>query len=234
MGKVMLSGIVPYLVSPVSYKANFADNTWAQIIDACQKNAVPDTWLVGDQKNMTINGTDYAIDIIGKNHDTYSDGSGTAPLTFQLHDCYGTKYQMHTGTSNRHGWHNCNMRNVHLPSILALMPSEVQDGIREVNKKTSAGNKSTTLKTTADKLFLLSEKELRGRETYAVSGEGIEYEYYAAGNSKVKTFEGSASVWRLRSPAKDSTTDYCRVSSAGSYNRGTTNAESPIAFAFCF
>ena len=49
---------------------NFANNSWEAIIAACQSGSVPDTWVVGNSKMMTINGTDYQIDIIGKNHDT--------------------------------------------------------------------------------------------------------------------------------------------------------------------
>ena len=64
----------------------FAANSWETIIAACQSGNVPDSWAVGDSKPMAINGTNYQIDIIGKNHDVYTDGSGTAPLTFQLHD----------------------------------------------------------------------------------------------------------------------------------------------------
>lgn len=52
MGRVIMSGIVPTLSASVTYKANFADNTWAQIIDACHKNQVPDTWVVGSQKTI--------------------------------------------------------------------------------------------------------------------------------------------------------------------------------------
>ena len=51
------------------YDPVFVKNTWAQIIDACHKNKVPATWVVDNQKTMTINGAAYAIDIIGKNHD---------------------------------------------------------------------------------------------------------------------------------------------------------------------
>ena len=47
------------------YEANFADNTWAQIIKACQKKHIPSTWKVADQKAMTIGDKDYMIDIIG-------------------------------------------------------------------------------------------------------------------------------------------------------------------------
>ena len=143
MGKVIMSGIVPTLKAPVTYKANFADNTWVQFIDACHKNQVPATWVVGDQKSMTINGAAYAIDIIGKNHDTYAAG-GKAPLTFQLHDCYGEEKSMNSSNTNEGGWTSCAMRSTHLPAILALMPTEVQNGIREVNKLTSEGSKGGT------------------------------------------------------------------------------------------
>ena len=232
MGKVIMSGIVPLLSVPVTTKPNFADNTWAQIIKACQANRVPDTWAVGNQKSMTIGGTDYVIDIIGKNHDTYSSG-GTAPLTFQMHDCYGTTYTMNKTDTNISGWTNCIMRTTHLPAILALMPAEVQNGIREVNKLTSAGNKSTTINTTADKLFLLSEIEIFGRVTYSSSGEGTQYSYYTAGNSKVKNQNGSAIGWWERSPA-GGPENFGAVSGSGIATYAYASGVHGVSFAFCF
>lgn len=50
MGRVTVAGGNPGMKAPVTYKANFADNTWAQIIDACHKNKVPETWVVGNQR----------------------------------------------------------------------------------------------------------------------------------------------------------------------------------------
>lgn len=233
MGKVIMSGIVPMLTVPTTTKANFADNTWAQIIKACQTNRVPDTWAVGNQKTMTIGGTDYVIDIIGKNHDTYSAG-GTAPLTFQMHDCYGTTYAMNSTSTNVGGWTSCAMRSTHLPVILSLMPTEVQNSIREVNKLTSAGSKSTTIETTADKLFLLSEVEIFGSTTYSASGEGTQYEYYKAGSSKVKHVSGSASHWWERSPYSGSAITFCYVNSGGTADFGGASTSTGVSFAFCF
>lgn len=205
------------------YEANFADNTWAQVIAACQRGTVPETWAVGNQKTMTINGKDYLIDIIGINHDTYTAG-GKAPLTFQLHDCYADTKDMNSLDTNSGGWTSCAMRSTHLPAILALMPTEVQNGIREVNKLTSAGNYSTTINTTADKLFLLSEVEIFGSTHYSAAGEGTQYDYYKAGNSKVKKRNGSAANWWERSPsASDGNADYDVFISA--YG---------VAFGFCF
>lgn len=234
MGKVIMSGIVPTLKAPVTYKANFADNTWAQIIDACHKNKVPATWAVGNQKTMTINGTAYAIDIIGKGHDDYADGSGKAPLTFQLHDCYADRKMMNGGSTNSGGWTSCSMRQTDLPAILALMPTEVQNGIREVNKLASAGSKSTTINTTADKLFLLSEIEIFGNITYSASGEGTQYDYYKVGNSKVKNYNGSANYWWQRSPRIGNYSSFCAVSNSGLADYISANDVYCVAFAFCF
>lgn len=220
--------------APVTYKANFADNTWAKIIDACHKNQVPDTWVVGNSKTMLINGTEYQIDIIGKNHDDYTDGSGKAPLTFQLHDCYADVDRMNSSNTNSGGWTSCAMRSTHLPAILALMPTEVQNGIREVNKLTSAGSQSSTINTTADKLFLLSEIEIFGSVSYSKSGEGTQYAYYKAGNSKVKNYNGSANYWWQRSPRIGNYTSFCAVSNSGLADYISANDVYCISFAFCF
>ena len=220
--------------APVTYKANFADNTWAQIIDACHKNKVPETWVVGNQKTMTINGTAYAIDIIGKGHDDYADGSGKAPLTFQLHDCYGELKAMNSSNTNVGGWTSCDMRQTHLPAILALMPTEVQSGIREVNKLTSAGDQSATINTTADKLFLLSEIEIFGSVSYSKGGEGTQYDYYKAGNSRVKNYNGSAYGYWERSPYDINSASFCFVIGSGLADYNSAPVEMGVAFAFCF
>lgn len=216
------------------YEANFADNTWAQIIAACQRGTVPETWAVGNQKTMTIGGTDYTFDIIGKYHDDYADGSGKAPLTLQMHDCYGTTYAMNSSNTNVGGWASCAMRKTHLPAILALMPTEVQNGIREVDKPTSAGNKSSTINTTADKLFLLSEIEIFGSTTYSVAGEGTQYDYYKAGNSKIKKQNGSAVRWLERSPDASYSTRFCMVYSNGNASHDNASRIFSVAFGFCF
>ena len=46
-----------------SYSDVFADNTWEQIISACQANEVPDTWAADGScyKDMEINGKAYLI-----------------------------------------------------------------------------------------------------------------------------------------------------------------------------
>lgn len=214
-------------------KDNFADNDWSAIIAACHSGSVPSTWVVGNSKTMTINGANYQVDIIGKNHDTYTAG-GKAPLTFQLHDCYGETKNMNSSNTSSGGWTSCAMRSTHLPAILALMPTEVQNGIREVSKKASVGGASSTIETVSDKLFLLSEVEIFGSTSYSAAGEGTQYDYYKAGNSKVKKQNGSAARWWERSPIASSSTLFCLVTSGGNANNDAASYAYGVAFGFCF
>ena len=233
-GRTLIDGTGYDITFKPSYDPVFANNTWEQIIEACHNNAVPDTWKVADQKPMTIGGSDYLIDIIGKNHDDYADGSGKAPLTFQLHDCYKIAKAMHSTASNVRGWTQCSMRVEHLPTILKQMPADVQSGIREVNKISSSGGKSPSLETTKDNLFLLSEVEVFGSSSTSLSGEGTQYDYYKAGNSTVKNFNGSAYDWWERSSSAGSSRYYCNVKSTGSPVNSSANVIRGVAFGFCF
>ena len=214
-------------------KDNFADNDWASIIAACHSGSVPSTWVVGNSKTMTINGASYQVDIIGKNHDTYTAG-GKAPLTFQLHDCYADTKAMNSSNTNYSGWKNSAMRTTHLPAILALMPTEVQNGIREVSKKVSVGGSNLTIETVADKLFLLSEVEIFGSTSYSAAGEGTQYDYYKAGNSKVKKQSGSGAYWWERSPHASGSTGFCIASIYGNADVYYASDAAGVAFGFCF
>lgn len=220
----------------LSLDATFANNSWADIAAACATNSVPSSWVVGNSKAMTINGTSYQINIIGKNHDTYSSG-GTAPLTFQMNECYGTAYSMKVSSgssSNSGGFGSSDMKTTHLPTIKNLMPSEVKSAIKTVRKPTSYGSKSTSVTNVSCDLFLLSEVEVYGTIELTPSGEGSQYAYYSAGNSKVRT--SSTSGWWLRSPDKTSTTSFCYVwnSNTGRKSSMGSSGSNGVAAAFCF
>lgn len=232
MGRVLMSGIVLTLAEPFPIKPVFADNTWGDIVKACQKNRVPESWAVGDSKQMVINGTSYQIDIIGKNHDSYVDVEGTAPLTFQMHDLYSETVAM--GSSTATGWAGSIARSSKLPEILKLMPAEVRDGIRKVRKQYFSSYTSTIVLNIADDLFLLSELEAFGEATYGYQGigEGVQYDYYKAGNSTVKKLNGTDTWQWLRTPYSRS--QYCIISSDGSDAHTSCDYTLGIAFAFCF
>lgn len=208
----------------------FGNNSWAAIIKACQEKQVPNTWNVGDSCNMTINNKTYAIDIIGKNHDDYADGSGKAPLTFQMHTTYATQYKMNGAESNSCGWVNCLVRtSTAFPALKKVMPAEVVAAFKAVTKKTSAGSASSAIDTTEDTLFLLSEIEVQGTRTHSYAGEGTQYAYYQTAANRKKN-----RAWYLRSPRISSTTCFCRTGWSGEADWSVASEVDGIAAAWCF
>lgn len=226
--------------------ANFADADWGEIIAACQAGTVPDTWAVGDSTTIDLDGVSYQVDIIGKNHDSYADDSGTAPLTFQLHDCFGTpaRYNIHYLSPNNKLWEDCDARTETLPEILALMPAAVRAAVRSVKKVckssfTAAGSDKYPSTTLTDGLFLLSRYEVTGNDSSIYPVEGAQYAYYQAGNSKIKklTASGVAVRWWTRTPtAITSTNTYgaACISATGSSSTDKADTQNGIAPAWCF
>ena len=153
--------------SPDVYDPVFENNEWAAIIEACQNNAVPDTWLADGScsKAMTIGGTTYTIDVIGKQHDQYADG-GTAPLTFQLRQI-PVSLQMNPSATVSGGWGASTMRSTELPQLKNQLPADVRNAIRMVSKQSNGV-------WTQDDLFLLSSPEVFG----GGGDSGEQYAFY--------------------------------------------------------
>ncbi len=197
---------------------------------------------VGDQVTLSLNGTDYAFDIIGFNHDTLTDSmaygeetaTGKAGITFQMHDLFATTYQMNSSNSNVGGWRMSAMRTSTMVTMKGYLPDDWEAIIKPVNKASGTGNSTTSgTGTVSDNCFLLAEIEIFGSTTYSVSGEGEQYAYYKAGNSTVKNKSGSADNWWERSPTSDLSTRFCRVDSSGSAKNYMANSRYGVAFGFC-
>ncbi len=208
-----------------NFNDNFAENTWENIIKACQNNSVPESWNVGDTKAMTIAGKEYQIRVIGKNHDTYTAG-GRAPLTFQIAEVCGSA-AMNATQTNTTGWSGSQMRTVTMPEILAAMP--VKDAIKAVNKETLNGTRDG-LETTSDKLFLLSEVEVNGSVYFSNNfAEGSRYAFYTCLESQIM----NASYW-LRGPGKNNAIGFTQINSSGYMANGSAECACGVVFGFCF
>ena len=232
-GTYTLTGADAYTVFPAQPKPNFADNTWDAIIGACQDNAVPTSWEVGDKKPMTIGGKEYQIAIIGKNHDDYTEG-GKAPLTFQIAEIYGTTAKMNETQTNTTGWSGSAMRTDTMPAIISAMPSEVQNAIKAVNKKTLNGTRDG-LETTSDKLFLLSEIEVNGSVFFSNNfEEGVRYAYYTDLNSMIMNSNGNPATWWLRGPGKSNAIGFTQINASGFMANGSAEYACGVVFGFCF
>ena len=197
---------------------------------------------IGDQVTLSLNGTAYAFDIIGFNHDTLTDtvaygeetATGKAGITFQMHDMFATEYPMNSSHTNSGGWKSSTMRTSTIPRMKGYMPKAWQTAIKPVNKVSGAGGSSSSgTEIVSDSCFLLSEIEIYDSTSNSVSGEGMQYAHYKAGNSKVKNRGGSANYWWERSPASGSSDSFCIVFGLG--NAGTRSASTSygVAFSFC-
>ena len=71
------------------------------------------------------------------------------------------------------------------------------------------------------------------RRTYSVSGEGTQYAYYKAGNSKVKNRSGSAYFWWERSPSSGGSYRFCLVINSGGATHSDASRSYGVAFGFC-
>ena len=197
---------------------------------------------VGDQVTLSLNGTNYAFDVIGFNHDTLTTATaygantatGKAGITFQMHDLFATTYVMNGSNTNSGGWKNSAMRTSTMATMKGYLPDDWEAIIKPVNKASGTGGGSSSgTETVSDSCFLLAEIEIFGSTTYSVSGEGTQYAYYKAGNSKVKNEGGSARGWWERSSYFGNSAHFCQVTSTGGADVNAAGSSSGVAFGFC-
>ena len=197
---------------------------------------------IGDQVALSLNGTGYAFDIIGFNHDTLTDtaaygeetATGKAGITFQMHELFATTYVMKSSNTNRGGWKSSAMRTSTMATMKGYLPAAWQTAIKPVNKVSGTGGGSSSgTETVSDSCFLLAEIEIFGSTNYSVSGEGTQYAYYKAGNSKVKNMSNYATAWYERSPDSGSSQAFCIVSRYGDATIYNATLHPGVAFAFC-
>lgn len=134
MGKVMLSGIVPPLVAPLSVDPVLNNNSWETISKVSQMGLAAQYWAVGDTKTITINGkvgnttfSNLSVDafILGFNHNSSREGANRihfkigkiSGVHIALCDSnYGRSgssasyFQMNASNTNSGGWNGSSMR----------------------------------------------------------------------------------------------------------------------------
>ena len=228
--KLEVIGIV--YVYPFTIGDNLNDTDWADI-DICGRLGMAQQFFkVGDSKTVNIGGTNYEVQIIGFNHDDNVSG-GKAAYSFQLVDCLNQTQQMNTSNTNTGGWNGSAMRG-RMSTYKSQLPAALHNVIKTVKKKSGTGGGSSSgTQQTNDDLFLLSEIEIFGTTTYSVAGEGTQYEWYKAGNSRIKKVNGSANFWWERSPYSGNANYFCRVSSSGGADFGNADGSRGVSFGFC-
>ena len=227
--------------------------SWAEIAEIAKAGRAACVFNIGDEKTITLStGEKITLVILGFFHDTYYDSEydedTSYTITFGMKNCLATRYQMNASNTNVGGWESSKMRTSVMPTLLSQLPADLQSVIKSVYKKTSAGNKSTTITTTNDKLFLLSEVEVNGTTatTYADEGEQYAYfkrnggyvqygndGYYPNGIKALSNGDGDSYYWWLRSPGVTGSYGFRCVPYVGGVYISNASISYGVSFGFC-
>ena len=217
------------------FNPTLSSNTWAQIAAASAAGKAASLWKVGDEKAITVNGETLTLVIMGFNHDDLASG-GKAGITFGMKHLMKDTRQMNSTNTNSGGFTGSAMYTWLQNTLLKALPTDLQNVIKSVNKKTSAGSQSSTINTNAMKLFLFSEQEIFGSTTYSKAGEGSQYSYFATAANRIKYLSngsGSASWWWERSPIGSGSSGFCFVNSDGNASINSAGNAGGVCFGFC-
>ncbi len=223
-------------------RLTFASAAWGDIARIAATGDAEKFFNVGDEKVITLStGENVTLVILGFNHDDLTAG-GKAPITIGMKNCLATNYPMNSGSTNVGGWDQSKMRTDTMATLLTQLPSDLRAVIKQVNKKATAGNKSTTITTSADKLFLLALTEISPQTGAGYKDEGEQYEYWrtikngtvAADRIKyASNGDGSACSWWLRSPYTAYAGSFRCVYGAGVLNGSSAYVTLGVSFGFC-
>ena len=163
-------------------------------------------------------------------------------------------FRMNLSNTNSGGWNRSYGRNTLLGnsgtptsppanSFLAALPADLRAVMKPVTKYTDntggGSNSSGAVTATTDYLFFLAEFEVQGVRSYANQYEQnyqAQYDYYKAGNSKVKYRHDATdtAVYHLcRSAGYANSFDFCLVSAVGGADSGDANRSFGLAPGFC-
>ena len=208
-------------------------------------------FILGFNHNSSREGNNRIHFMIGKN----SGGTDIAFCDSQYNrQDSSTAFRMNTTNTNVGGWNQSYMRNTILHSsstsassgsFMATLPSDLRAVMKSCTKYTNntgnSSNVSSNVTSTTDYLWLCSEFEVQGTRDTANQYEQNyqqQYQYFRAGNSKIKygagvQSSGTAVDWWLRSPRSNHDNSFCRVITTGSVGIIGVNSSYGVAPCFC-
>lgn len=198
-----------------------------------QAGAAKDVFKIGDTVNVTLtDGQVITLRLEDFDHDDLVAG-GKAKMSFMMYDCLKDTAKMNTSDTNVGGWNSSAMRSS-MATYLNKFPAEWRAIIKPVKKKTTSGNKSTTIQTTNDSLWIASMKEVGLLTTdNGYKDEGTTYPLFTDNASRIKKVNGSAAGWWSRSPNVINSTTFMCVFSSGSNSGSTASHSYGVCLGLC-
>lgn len=224
-----------------------ANNTIEQIANISASGSAESMWNVGDQLIIPIDGVNYTAKIMGFNlHDldatdakyndaSYNNGLKKAGITFMFTTLL-PRQKMNSADTNAGGWGNTYMRKTVMPSIKSKFPDGYSDFLRLVSIPFSAGEGATSISTSADDLFLPSFPEFNGgKYSSNPAGEGEQFPYFAAGNSKaLQTSSGeNTTYWMRTCSSQQNNTFVLYLYLSSNFANGYASSSYALPVCFC-
>lgn len=227
------------------FKTDTISDSWEEIIANCDNGTYASKYQVGDLKTIDV-GTEGPVQMQIVAIDTdwlASDSTKTAPITWISKQLLNTSKAMHNTSSDYlSDWANCDMRTYLRGTILPMLPSVVQNNIKEITKYTNQRTGSTTFTTisSTEDIWLPSYREV-SNDASKCETSGVQYNSIFTDNaSRVKSNIGaSGTIYWLRSASGDSRSgySYCFAyvrSDGGAYCAGNACTSSHgVAIGFC-
>ena len=249
-------------VTYIMASETLAENSPDVIKMVIQSGQAPNLWSVGDKVPIKLKGTvgaltfsnqTYYAFILGFNHNPSIEGNNTVHFQFGKtadgtdiafvdsengKDGSTAAFRMNTANTSSGGWEGSYMRKTICPAFLAALPAEWRKIIADCTKYSDntggGGNAAGSVTATQDKIWLLSEYEIYGVQSYANSTEQRyqqQYDFYKNGNEKAKYHHntGGGCSWWHRSAFKTTDTAYVYTTTTGS--KAYKNASFSLGFA---
>lgn len=210
----------------------FESHSWSTIIANVQNNNIA-LYNIGDTKSVDLGslGT-HTLRIANKS--TPSDCSTTGfsqtacGFVLEFSDNITTR-KLTTTDSNSGGWPSSSMRNYVNSTIYNALPDDLKNGIIDTTVVSGHGNNDSNNFTSVDKIYLLSTKEIWGKEgtsnvvTYDTAEiETRQLDYYSGigvttsnYSGAIKQYNSSDIEWWLRTAISYLPYDYYLVTNSG-------------------
>lgn len=210
--------------------------SWADIAEIGQAGAAPYVFQRGETKDVLMGSETITFRLEDFDHDDLASG-GKAAMTFLMKDLLSATQRMNSSDTNVGSWNSSEMRTSRMPTYLSQLPAELRAVIKPVIKKTTAGNKQTTVQTTTDSLWLPSCVEVGLHTTEdGYKDEGTTYPLFVDNASRIKKLSngaGAANYYWLRSPSLGNTANFRRVSTDGTSYGNAASDSNGVCLGFC-
>ena len=217
-----------------------ANNSWLQIQIASKSGNIPSTWVVGDTKDVVVNGLTYQARLVDKTgkYTRVSDGS-IVHLKFELTELLPTT-QVYNSAGNNRPLQSQLLTDINSGTIYGQIESALTSVLEPVKVKVSQGGGSSTENTLVDfegKFFFHREHDLFSTKSYSVQNEwdaiSAQDEYYQTHNTdtdRIKHLKnGNNNAYWEMSPSAGNSRAVCDVSSGG----GASDANSSGSYGVC-